>query len=239
MSEDREFRIGIDVGGTNTDAVVIDAEGSVVSAVKVATTPEPIDGIRESLSEVLQGTDSAVAKTMLGTSPPTNPSFQRRGLDSGVCALAAPSLGVRRARPGTPIPGHGHRVSAIIEGGTSNRRDRSARTGEVRRSQPMPSPGAQPSRCPGRPSVRHQQNSYGPRCPSGRLGDALRVAQPQVGSWPAGARTPPSSTPHCERGRARGRGFAKRGYLPTNCHRKPTSRKRRHPLTAPKRALPG
>ena len=78
MSEDREFRIGIDVGGTNTDAVVIDAEGSVISAVKVATTPEPIDGIRESLSKVLQGTDrTRVAKAMLGTTHPTNAMSDR------------------------------------------------------------------------------------------------------------------------------------------------------------------
>ncbi|MYE57764.1 MAG: hydantoinase/oxoprolinase family protein, partial [Acidimicrobiaceae bacterium] len=121
MSEDQEFRIGIDVGGTNTDAVVIDAEGSVISAVKVATTPEPIDGIRESLSEVLQGVDrKRVAKAMLGTTHPTNAIIQRRDLDTvGVLRLAAPSsLGVR---PGAAWPSDIRDmvigVSAIIEGG--------------------------------------------------------------------------------------------------------------------------
>ena len=121
MSEHQEFRMGIDVGGTNTDAVVIDAEGSVISAVKVATTPEPIDGIRESLGKVLQGVDrKRIAKAMLGTTHPTNAIIQRRGLDTvGVLRLAAPSsLGVR---PGAAWPGDIRDmvigVSAIIEGG--------------------------------------------------------------------------------------------------------------------------
>ncbi len=121
MSEDREFRIGIDVGGTNTDAVVIDAEGSVLSAVKVATTPEPIDGIRESLNEVLRGVDrKRVAKAMLGTTHPTNAIIQRRDLDTvGVLRLAAPSsLGVRPGAAWPPdIRDMVIGVSAIIEGG--------------------------------------------------------------------------------------------------------------------------
>ena len=121
MSERQEFRIGIDVGGTNTDAVVIDAEGAVVTAVKVATTPEPIDGIRESLSAVLQGVEpKRIAKAMLGTTHPTNAIIERRGLETvGVLRLAAPSsLGVR---PGAAWPSDIRdtviRASAIIEGG--------------------------------------------------------------------------------------------------------------------------
>ena len=117
----QELRIGIDVGGTNTDAVVIDTVGAVVSAVKVATTPEPIDGIRESLDRVLSNVDKAlVNKAMLGTTHPTNAIIQRQGLDTvGVLRLAAPSsLGVR---PGAAWPGDIRAMvigaSAIIEGG--------------------------------------------------------------------------------------------------------------------------
>lgn len=33
-----DLRVGIDVGGTNTDAVVIDSQGRVLQAVKRATT---------------------------------------------------------------------------------------------------------------------------------------------------------------------------------------------------------
>ena len=116
-----ELRVGIDVGGTNTDAVVIDTAGAVVSAVKVATTPEPIDGIRKSLDEVLSDLDKGlVTKAMLGTTHPTNAIIQRRSLDTvGVLRLAAPSsLGVR---PGAAWPGDIRDMvigsSAIIEGG--------------------------------------------------------------------------------------------------------------------------
>ena len=121
MKRDRELRIGIDVGGTNTDAVVIDAAGSVVGSVKVATTPEPIDGIRESLDRVLSRIDKTlVTKAMLGTTHPTNAIIERRGLDTvGVLRLAAPSsLGVR---PGAAWPRDIREMvigaSAIVEGG--------------------------------------------------------------------------------------------------------------------------
>ncbi|MEM7342163.1 MAG: hydantoinase/oxoprolinase family protein [Actinomycetota bacterium] len=121
MSTDRELRIGVDVGGTNTDAVVIDSTGAVLASVKVATTPEPIDGIRQSLDEVLRSVDAGqVTKAMLGTTHPANAIIQRRGLDKvAVLRLAAPSsLGVR---PGAAWP-HDIRdlvigTASIIEGG--------------------------------------------------------------------------------------------------------------------------
>ena len=116
-----ELRVGIDVGGTNTDAVIIDSSGAVITAVKVVTTPEPIDGIREALGRVLTDVDkSLIAKAMLGTTHPTNAIIQRRDLDQvGVLRLAAPSsLGVR---PGAAWPGDIRdtviAASAIIEGG--------------------------------------------------------------------------------------------------------------------------
>lgn len=116
-----ELRIGIDVGGTNTDAVVIDQEGAVVSAVKVATTPEPIDGIRESLDKTLEGMDKTlISKAMLGTTHPANAIIQRKGLDKvAVLRLAAPSsLGVS---PGAAWPEDITEMvigtSAIVEGG--------------------------------------------------------------------------------------------------------------------------
>lgn len=121
MSAANDLRVGIDVGGTNTDAVVIDAKGAVVAAVKVATTPEPIDGIRSSLEQVLAAIDkSHVTKAMLGTTHPTNAIIQRRDLDKvAVLRLAAPSsLGVR---PGAAWPNDIRDIAigtaAIIEGG--------------------------------------------------------------------------------------------------------------------------
>ncbi len=104
MNTDTELRVGIDVGGTNTDAVAIDSAGRVVRSVKTATTPEPIDGIRAALEAVLADIDtSRVTKAMLGTTHPANAIIQRRGLEKvAVLRLAAPSsLGVT---PGVAWP---------------------------------------------------------------------------------------------------------------------------------------
>ena len=116
-----DLRIGVDVGGTNTDAVVIDESGSVAAEVKVATTPDPIDGIRAALGNVLEGLDhSRISKAMLGTTHSANAIIQRRGLDRvAVLRLAAPSsLGVR---PGAAWPPDIREAvigaAAIVEGG--------------------------------------------------------------------------------------------------------------------------
>src|SRR5690554_6402881 len=106
------LRIGIDVGGTNTDAVVVDEDGRVLSSTKSATTADPFDGILESLSKVLVGIDrSRISQAMLGTTHPANAVIQRRDLDRvGALRLAAPAtLGVR---PGAAWPADLH--SSII-----------------------------------------------------------------------------------------------------------------------------
>jgi N-methylhydantoinase A/oxoprolinase/acetone carboxylase beta subunit len=115
------FRIGIDVGGTNTDAAVVDDEGKVIASTKSATTPDPFDGIKESLAKVIGHVDiSQISQAMLGTTHPANAIIQRRELDRvGVLRLAAPSsLGVR---PGAAWPEDLHATiigpSSIIRGG--------------------------------------------------------------------------------------------------------------------------
>lgn len=100
----KDLRIGIDVGGTNTDAVVVDAAGKVIAATKAATTLDPFDGIRAALAQVLEGVDkSRVGQAMLGTTHPANAVIQRRDLQRvGALRLAAPaSIGVR---PGAAWP---------------------------------------------------------------------------------------------------------------------------------------
>jgi N-methylhydantoinase A/oxoprolinase/acetone carboxylase beta subunit len=89
------IRIGIDVGGTNTDAVVMDGE-RVVTSVKAPTSPDVMTGISEALVGALQQSGlpaKSVDVVMLGTTHFTNAVVQRRGL--------APTAAVRLGLPAT------------------------------------------------------------------------------------------------------------------------------------------
>ena len=55
----RIWRLGIDVGGTNTDAVVLDGEGRVRAWTKRATTDDITGGIRAGIADYL---DAALAE---------------------------------------------------------------------------------------------------------------------------------------------------------------------------------
>jgi N-methylhydantoinase A/oxoprolinase/acetone carboxylase beta subunit len=82
-------RVGIDVGGTNTDAVAIDDAGAVVARVKEPTTADPTDGIVAALRVV--AADRAVDRVALGTTHAVNAIVQRRGLRRvAVLRLGAP-----------------------------------------------------------------------------------------------------------------------------------------------------
>ena len=73
-------RIGIDVGGTNTDAVYLE-DTRVVHAVKTPTTRDVTSGVTEALRQLLQaGTPVAVDAVMIGTTHFTNAVVQRRDL---------------------------------------------------------------------------------------------------------------------------------------------------------------
>ncbi|MFF5988431.1 hydantoinase/oxoprolinase N-terminal domain-containing protein [Prauserella flavalba] len=115
------LRIGIDVGGTNTDAVVVDGPGTVVASTKAATTPDPFDGITSALEQVIAGVDvRRITRAMLGTTHPANAIIQRRELGRvGVIRLAAPSS--LAVRPGAAWPKELHETvigpSAIVGGG--------------------------------------------------------------------------------------------------------------------------
>src|SRR5690606_7646149 len=88
------FRIGIDVGGTNTDAVVMRGR-TVCAACKTPTTADVGAGIQAALREVLQQgqlTPAQVRAVMIGTTHFTNAFVQARDLARvGVIRLAAPA----------------------------------------------------------------------------------------------------------------------------------------------------
>jgi N-methylhydantoinase A/oxoprolinase/acetone carboxylase beta subunit len=89
------IRIGIDVGGTNTDAVVMDGT-NVIAGVKSATTADVMSGVVNALRDVLDESKvaaSAVDVVMIGTTHFTNAVVQRRDL--------APTAAVRLGLPAT------------------------------------------------------------------------------------------------------------------------------------------
>jgi len=87
-------RIGIDVGGTHTDAVVLDQQ-KVVASTKVLTSANVKDGVVNALDDVLEqsGIDhSAIEAVMIGTTQFTNAVVQRRDLaPTAIVRIALPS----------------------------------------------------------------------------------------------------------------------------------------------------
>ena len=89
------YKLGIDVGGTNTDAVLIDEELHVVASVKQHTTPDVYDGILNAVRAVLEqsGVDRTdIRQAMLGTTQCTNAIVERKNLARiGILRIGAPA----------------------------------------------------------------------------------------------------------------------------------------------------
>lgn len=89
------LRIGIDVGGTNTDAVLMD-ELKVVAKIKTPTTEDVTTGITNAMRFVLESSGtatSAISAVMVGTTHFTNAVVERRRL--------MPTAAVRLGLPAT------------------------------------------------------------------------------------------------------------------------------------------
>jgi len=85
------FRLGIDTGGTCTDAVVLDHADRVVATAKTVTThADLVVGIREVTRRVLDGLDGPVGLVGLSTTLATNAIVEGRG---GRAALVLIGLG--------------------------------------------------------------------------------------------------------------------------------------------------
>ena len=88
------MRIGIDVGGTHTDAVVLDAQ-DVIASTKVLTSENVKDGVVNALDEVLSASQvehSTIDAVMIGTTQFTNAVIERRELaPTAIIRIALPS----------------------------------------------------------------------------------------------------------------------------------------------------
>ena len=95
MSSALRFNLGVDVGGTNTDAVIMRGD-QIVAAAKRSTTADVGDGLIAAVQAVLQAaklSPASLATVMIGTTQFINAFVQRRDL--------TPVAAVRVALPKT------------------------------------------------------------------------------------------------------------------------------------------
>lgn len=89
------YKLGIDVGGTNTDAVIIDENYKVIASIKNPTSEDIYDGIVGALRRVLDesGVDRGeIGQAMLGTTQCTNAIVERKNLARiGILRIGAPA----------------------------------------------------------------------------------------------------------------------------------------------------
>lgn len=79
----KSYRLGIDVGGTNTDVIILDADNNVVEAIKSPTTKDVQSGIYAGIEKVLQQSKidvNDISYVALGTTHATNAIIRRRDL---------------------------------------------------------------------------------------------------------------------------------------------------------------
>jgi N-methylhydantoinase A/oxoprolinase/acetone carboxylase beta subunit len=90
-----DYRIGIDVGGTHTDAVILDENDHVVAEVKTATTEDVTTGIERALNAVLKSASidrARIQYAMLGTTHCTNAIVERKRLNRiAIVRIGAPA----------------------------------------------------------------------------------------------------------------------------------------------------
>lgn len=89
------YKLGIDVGGTNTDGAILDENMNVISSFKSPTTDDIETGIRNVIKLLLDDINfdkSEITHAMLGTTQCTNAIVTRKGLNKvGVIRVGAPA----------------------------------------------------------------------------------------------------------------------------------------------------
>lgn len=87
------MRIGVDVGGTNTDAVILN-DGKVVAACKRPTTRDIVSGLIDAVQEVIcqSGAGPQVDALVIGTTHLTNALVERQSLNPvGIIRIGLPA----------------------------------------------------------------------------------------------------------------------------------------------------
>jgi N-methylhydantoinase A/oxoprolinase/acetone carboxylase beta subunit len=106
MPDRLDLRLGIDVGGTNTDTVVLDRDGTLLAKTKVPTSADVTGGIAAGIAAVLASAavePSRITHVMLGTTHATNAVLQRRGLHrAAIIRIGSPATHAVRPLFGWP-----------------------------------------------------------------------------------------------------------------------------------------
>ena len=90
-----KYKLGIDVGGTNTDAVLIDENDHILAEIKSPTSLDIYSGIMQSIQTLLENSrvnPESIYQAMLGTTQCTNAIVERRNLAPiGLLRIGAPA----------------------------------------------------------------------------------------------------------------------------------------------------
>ncbi len=111
-----DLRLGLDVGGTNTDAVVLDRTDGLIAKAKAPTSADVSSGIEAAVDAVLAAGDvdrTRISHVMLGTTHATNAVLERRALHRvAIVRIGAPAtLSVR------PLLTWPEDLKAVVSGG--------------------------------------------------------------------------------------------------------------------------
>ena len=155
------LRIGIDVGGTNTDAVLMDGN-EVIAKIKTPTTEDVTSGITTALRHVLDSSGTATAQiagVMIGTTHFTNAVVERRRLEpTAIIRLGLPATAALPPFVDWPddladtlgrhaLPGQGRprvRRPRDLAAGRRRRSNGSPASSRTRDHRPSPSPRSSP-----------------------------------------------------------------------------------------------
>ncbi len=113
----KALKIGVDVGGTNTDAALLRGK-SVLGSCKTATTDDVMTGVRESVARVIRESavnPADVGAVMVGTTHFLNALVQRKDLSrTGILRLCGPTS---RALP--PMVDWPDDLKQVVDGGSA------------------------------------------------------------------------------------------------------------------------
>ncbi|WP_010531804.1 hydantoinase/oxoprolinase N-terminal domain-containing protein [Lentibacillus jeotgali] len=101
-----KFRLGIDVGGTNTDGVLLDRNMNVVHSLKTPTTDDVETGIYNTIDQLITNANVDVENiefAMLGTTQCTNAIVERKNLNKvAIIRIGAPAGTAIKPLAGVP-----------------------------------------------------------------------------------------------------------------------------------------